>query len=115
MRGGARGWIVNIDLFDAPEAIVGTLLLLWPQLIFFSHGHSPRTRTTRQNGDAQNKLTKRRKTLKTTKVERRRSSSAFREQFPAFSRADVETDMLSMTQLLSIILLRSWSFVDFVS
>ena len=35
MRGGARGWIANIDLFDAPEAILGTLLLLWPQLILF--------------------------------------------------------------------------------
>ena len=35
MRGGARGCIVNIDLFDAPEVILGTLLLLRPQLILF--------------------------------------------------------------------------------
>ena len=39
MRGGARGWIVDIDLFEAPEAILGALLLLWPQpIIFFRSG-----------------------------------------------------------------------------
>ena len=35
MRGGARGWIVDIDLFEAIEAILGALLLLWPQPIIF--------------------------------------------------------------------------------
>ena len=110
MRGGARGWIVNIDLFDALEAILGPLLLLWPQLILLF------ARAFTKNGDAQNnKLTKRRKTQKKMKVERKRSSSSFYEQIPTFLRADVETDRLSMTQLLSIILLHSRSFVNLVS
>ena len=74
-------------------------------------------RATSQNGDAQNnKLKKNTKNAKKKmKVERRRSSSAFYEQFPAFLRADVESDRLSITQLLSIILLRSWNFVNLVS
>ena len=36
---GTRGWIVDIDLFVAPEAILGALLLLWPQpIILFRSG-----------------------------------------------------------------------------
>ena len=55
-EGWGTGWIVDIDLFDAPEAILGTLLLLWLQLILFfaraftTNGHSPRTGIHHERG-----------------------------------------------------------------